>query len=37
MVPGTNQELKPSEKLETGNVIDIDLSNASSIELELNK
>ena len=37
LVPGANQELKTGETLDTGNVIDIDLSNIASIELKISE
>lgn len=37
LVPGIDNEIKPGESYDTGNVIDMDLSNATSIELQLSE
>lgn len=37
MVPGGSEELKPGEEIDTGNSIDIDLSDVSDIELRLSE
>jgi hypothetical protein len=37
MVPGVSGELKPGDDVDTGNSIDIDLSDVSDIELRLSE